>query len=117
MTSATRWWWAWPWASRSFRSSSPSPRTRFPMCPATSAQDRWPWGPRAGRRAGRRNPLPRALSLGLFALLHDLRAEHGGGGGPAQAQEEVPLPMRARYKGFWSGGEPFVWLTGGALTL
>jgi phosphate transport system permease protein len=25
--------------------------------------------------------------------------------------------MSARHKGFWSGGEPFVWLTGGALTL
>ncbi len=25
--------------------------------------------------------------------------------------------MSSRHKGFWSGGEPFVWLTGGALTL
>ena len=25
--------------------------------------------------------------------------------------------MSVRHKGFWSGGEPFVWLTGGALTL
>ena len=56
---------------------------------------------------------PRALPRRVPALLSDVRAQHGGRGGAPQAQEEVPLPM----KKLWRSGEPFIWLTGGALAL
>ena len=50
-------------------------------------------------------------ALLLFCLT--FVAEHGRRAGAPQAPEEVPVPMRK----LWRSGEPFIWLTGGALAL
>ena len=66
---------------------------------------------------GGRHAVPGALPRRLPALLPDLRRQHRGRGGAPQASREVPVSMRRSTKRLWSGGEPFIWLTGGALAL
>src|SRR5262249_45773980 len=60
-----------------------------------------------------RDAVPRALPGRVPAVLPDVRPEHGRRGGAAPPAPEVPLPM----KRFWASGEPFIWLTGGALSV
>src|SRR5439155_1093460 len=67
---------------------------------------------RAAGGARGRHALPRPLPRRVPPLLPDLRAQHRGRGGPPAAAAEVPVPLMRR---LWRSGEPFIWLTGGAL--
>src|SRR5207237_427517 len=71
-------------------------------------------GGAAGGARGR-HPVPRALPRRVPPLLPHLRGEHRRRAGPPQAPAEVPLPVSSRARQLWRSGEPFIWLTGGAL--
>src|SRR5262249_19102840 len=70
----------------------------------------------AGGARGR-HPLPRPVSGRLPALLPDLRREHARRVRAAEAAAAVPLPMSTPLAKTLRGGEPFIWLTGGALAI
>ncbi len=71
----------------------------------------------AARGAGGRDALPRALPRRVPPLLSHLCREHRRRAGPTEAPAEVSVPVSGRLAKTWRGGEPFIWLTGGALAL